>query len=49
MQRQYFKTQFAEQIFRSKYSQGPNDDWGALAERVVDDVCLEFNSLFIVA
>jgi ribonucleoside-diphosphate reductase alpha chain len=39
MQRQYFKTPFAEQIFRQKYSQGPNDDWGALAERVVDDVC----------
>ena len=39
MQRQYFKTSFAEQIFRSKYSQGPNDDWGACAERIVDDVC----------
>ena len=39
MQRQYFKTTFAENIFRQKYAQGPNDDWGACAERIVDDVC----------
>ncbi len=39
MHRQYFKTQFAEQIFRTKYANGPSDDWGALAERVVEDVC----------
>jgi ribonucleoside-diphosphate reductase alpha chain len=34
-----FKTPFAETIFRSKYAQGPNDSWDALAERLVDDVC----------
>lgn len=39
MKRQYFKTDFAERIFRAKYAQGPEDTWGALAERVVTDVC----------
>lgn len=39
MHRNYFKTPFAETIFRQKYAQGPNDDWGALAERMVEDVC----------
>ena len=39
MYRQYFKTEFAETIFRGKYAIGPNDDWGACAERIVDDVC----------
>lgn len=39
MKREYFKTSFAETIFRSKYAIGPNDDWGACAERIVDDVC----------
>lgn len=34
-----FKTAFAENIFRSKYAQGPNDSWDALAERLVEDVC----------
>lgn len=34
-----FKTTFAERIFYNKYSQGPNDTWDALAERVVEDVC----------
>ena len=34
-----FKTEFAQQIFRQKYAQGPNDSWDALAERVVEDVC----------
>ena len=34
-----FKTQFAETIFRTKYAQGPNDSWDALADRLVDDVC----------
>jgi ribonucleoside-diphosphate reductase alpha chain len=34
-----FKTEFASQIFRNKYAQGPNDSWDALSERVVDDVC----------
>ena len=39
MQVQRFKTTFAENIFRQKYAQGPNDSWDALAERLVDDVC----------
>lgn len=34
-----FKTALAENIFRSKYAQGPNDSWDALAERLVEDVC----------
>lgn len=39
MQREYFKNQFAKHIFQNKYSQGVNDDWGQLCERVVEDVC----------
>jgi Ribonucleotide reductase, barrel domain len=39
MQVNRFKTEFAEQIFRNKYAQGPNDSWDALADRLVDDVC----------
>jgi len=39
MQVQRFKTTFAENIFRQKYAQGPNDTWDALADRLVDDVC----------
>lgn len=34
-----FKTTFAENIFRQKYAQGPNDSWDALADRLVEDVC----------
>ena len=34
-----FKTTFSENIFRQKYSHGPNDTWDELAERLVDDVC----------
>lgn len=34
-----FKTSFAENIFRNKYAQGPNDSWDSLAERLVEDVC----------
>jgi ribonucleoside-diphosphate reductase alpha chain len=34
-----FKTSFAENIFRNKYAQGPNDSWDSLADRLVDDVC----------
>jgi ribonucleoside-diphosphate reductase alpha chain len=34
-----FKTGFANNIFRQKYAQGPNDTWDALAERLVEDVC----------
>jgi len=35
----YFNNSFSETIFRTKYAQGPDDTWGALAERVVDHVC----------
>jgi len=34
-----FKTSFAENIFRSKYAQGPADSWSALCRRLVEDVC----------
>lgn len=34
-----FKTDFARNIFRNKYAQGPNDSWDALADRLVEDVC----------
>lgn len=34
-----FKTSFAENIFRHKYAQGPNDSWEELARRLVEDVC----------
>ena len=37
--KQRFKTSFAENIFRQKYAQGPNDSWDNLAIRLVDDVC----------
>ena len=39
MEHKRFKNSFAENIFRTKYAQGPNDDWRALCERLVDDVC----------
>lgn len=39
MIRNCFKTSFAEHIFHQKYSQGSNDSWPALCERVVEDVC----------
>jgi len=39
MERKYFKTTFAENIYNQKYRQGPNDDWGACADRIVEDVC----------
>jgi ribonucleoside-diphosphate reductase alpha chain len=35
----YFKTEFAERTFYNKYAQGKQDTWGALAERLVEDVC----------
>lgn len=34
-----FKTEFAANIFKAKYAQGPNDTWDALADRLVEDVC----------
>jgi len=39
MELQRFRTTFAANIFRTKYAQGPNDTWDALAERVVESVC----------
>ena len=39
MLQQRFKTSFAENIFKQKYAQGPNDTWDALTERLIDDVC----------
>jgi len=39
MQVNRFKNSFAETIFRAKYAQGPTDNWDALAERIVEDVC----------
>jgi len=39
MIRNYFNNPFSESIFKTKYAQGPNDTWGCLAERVVEDVC----------
>lgn len=34
-----FKNSLAEDVFRRKYAQGPNDSWDALADRLVEDVC----------
>lgn len=34
-----FRNSFAENIFRQKYAQGPNDTWDNLSERLVEDVC----------
>lgn len=34
-----FRSDLGENIFRSKYAQGVNDSWDALAERLVEDVC----------
>ena len=39
MQKQRFKTSFAEGIFNLKYANGNGDTWDALADRVVEDVC----------
>jgi ribonucleoside-diphosphate reductase alpha chain len=39
LQVQRFKNSFAENIFREKYAQGPNDSWDALCDRLVEDVC----------
>ena len=39
MEKKYFKNSFAENIFRNKYAQGPNDSWDALCRRVVEDIC----------
>lgn len=34
-----FRTSFAQDIFQTKYAQGPNDSWPALCRRLVEDVC----------
>ena len=34
-----FRTPIAENIFRHKYAQGPNDSWDILARRLVEHVC----------
>ena len=39
MEQDRFKTSFANNIFRQKYAQGPEDSWDALSERIVEDVC----------
>jgi ribonucleoside-diphosphate reductase alpha chain len=39
MSKSEFKTAFGETIFRQKYSQGPDDSWSKLCERLVEDVC----------
>lgn len=39
MERNYFKTSFAENVFNQKYKNGISDNWGELARRLVDDVC----------
>lgn len=39
MQKNRFKSEFAENIFKFKYAQGPSDSWDALADRLVEDVC----------
>ena len=47
MQKQYFNNPFSETIFKTKYANGPNDTWGNLAERVVEDVCGTRNNKYI--
>lgn len=39
MKQDPFKTTFAENIFRHRYAQGPNDHWPGLSRRLVTDVC----------
>ena len=39
MQVNRFKNSFATNVFKLKYSQGVEDTWDALAERLVEDVC----------
>jgi ribonucleoside-diphosphate reductase alpha chain len=39
MEKTRFRSNIGENIFRLKYSQGPNDTWDALADRLVEDVC----------
>ena len=40
-----FRSDLGENIFRSKYAQGVNDSWDALAERLVEDVCGTRNNI----
>ena len=39
MNKDPFRTDLGRNIFRNKYSQGPEDTWQNLAIRLVDDVC----------
>lgn len=39
MEKNRFRTNLGENVFRLKYAQGPNDSWDILAERLVEDVC----------
>jgi len=34
-----FRTAFGQTIFKQKYSQGPDDSWSKLVDRLVEDVC----------
>lgn len=34
-----FRTSFGENIFRTKYAQGPSDSWDLLVDRLMEDVC----------
>ena len=39
MQTNPFRTSLGENVFRTKYAQGPEDSWNNLAIRCVEDVC----------
>jgi ribonucleoside-diphosphate reductase alpha chain len=39
MQKNRFKSDLGENVFRFKYAQGPDDNWDQAAERIVEDVC----------
>jgi len=39
MQSNSFRTTLGENVFRTKYAQGPTDSWQCLARRCVEDVC----------
>jgi ribonucleoside-diphosphate reductase alpha chain len=39
VQHERFKTDFARNIFRTKYAIGPDDTWDSLSARVVESVC----------
>lgn len=39
MNKKRFRTELAVNIFRQKYSQGTNDSWDNLVERMIDQIC----------